>query len=101
MAKEHLKVGSKVKIDIKKVIKYDNTPQYLGLVRSAIKNSENGHVYVSGLMSGGVMVRGWKFDLLGDVFIPHEAIKNKSCGKYAVKEFDEIVKLKSTKRRLR
>jgi len=69
-----IKVGDLVKVDMKIVKKYDNISPYIKLVNKAISNAENKTPYVGDVENGKVGIRAWEFDLLGDVYVPIEAV---------------------------
>lgn len=69
-----LKQWQAIKVDIKKVEAYDNVPPYIRLVKSVIKNAENHKPVIAEIDDNFVHIRTWRYDLLGDVGIPIEAI---------------------------
>jgi hypothetical protein len=70
---EAIEIGKTYTVHMPTVEKHDNTPQYIKLVKQAIKNGE-GKVYVASVSDKFAEVRAWKGDLLGDVRIPVSAL---------------------------
>lgn len=72
---EEINVGDTVKVDMGVVTKYDNLPQYLGLVRAAIKNG-GGRVEVADIENGKAeIVGGPREKFLGGPWVPIEALR--------------------------
>lgn len=80
-----IEVGDHVKVDLAKVKKYDNIEPYIRLVKKAIEGSRKtgdstydagrkGMPYVGEVKDGMIGIRAWRYDLLGDVFIPANAV---------------------------
>jgi DNA-directed RNA polymerase subunit RPC12/RpoP len=72
---EEINVGDTVKVDMGVVTKHGNHPNYLGLVRSAIKDG-NGRVTVSEVNNGMVRIIGGSRDrFLGGPWVPIDALR--------------------------
>ena len=72
---EEINVGDTVKVDMGVVTKYDNLPQYLGLVRAAIKNG-GGRVEVADVKDGKAeIVGGPREKFLGGPWVPIDALR--------------------------
>jgi len=68
-----IKEGDLIKIDINKIMKYDNIQPYIQLLKKVIKNSE-GKPYVSKVNKDDIDIRAWKYDIQGDVTIPRNSV---------------------------
>ena len=71
---EAVEAGRTYKVDMKKVREHENLKPYLDLVRMTVKGGE-GRVYVSSVEGDYAQVRAWENDVMGDVRVPVDALK--------------------------